>query len=138
MAWHSTYTSKCPGCAEPYISYAPGVNCPKCGKEAEESYDIIGEALKGSWLNLELCGRILPPDYKVSTLGDHYLRLSFLVLQIFLDQGSDDAEGTVREIIPHINFGGRDYLRPHFQDYFHLLLTRFQQGPKPAAKDRTG
>lgn len=134
MAWHSTYSYKCPGCEEPYISYAPGVKCPRCGQALEESYDIIGEALKGAWLHLEYYGQVLPPGYAVSTLGDHYLKLSFLVIEAFLERGSQDAEGVIRAIMPHINFGGHDYLRPHFQDYFALLLSRFQQGPAPVGK----
>ena len=134
MAWHSPYNYKCTRCGEPYISYAPGVKCPRCGKEAGEGYDIIGEALKGAWLHLEYYGRVLPPRYKVSTLGDHYLHLSFLVMQAFLDRGSQDVEGVTREIVPHIDFGRHDYLRPHFQDYFHRLLSRFQQGPATTGK----
>jgi len=129
MAWHSSYNYKCAGCGEPYISYAPGVKCPRCGEAGKEAYDIIGEALKGAWFNLEYHGHILPPRYTVSSLGDHYLKLSFLALEAFLEGGSQDAEGVTRAIMQRIDFRDHEYLRPHLEDYFPLLLRRFQQGP---------
>ena len=138
MAWHSAYNYKCPGCEEPYISYAPGVKCPRCGKGAEEGYDIIGEALKAAWFHLEYQGRVLPPGYAVSSLGDHYLRLSFLALEAFLEGGSQDVEGVTRAIVQGIDFRDHEYLRLHFEEYFPLLLKRFQQGPAPTAKGDTG
>ena len=138
MAWHCEYSYKCPRCGEPYISYAPGVKCPKCGEAAGEGYDIIGEALKGAWFHLEYHGRVLPPDYAVSSLADHYLRLSFLALEAFLEEGSQDVEVVAGAIMRRIDFRDHEYLRPHLEGYFPLLLRRFQEGSAPTGKGDQG
>jgi hypothetical protein len=111
------------------------VKCPRCGREAGETFDIIGEALKGAWFHLEYYGRVRPPGYTVTTVGDHYLNLSFLLLQVYVDLGTEDAEAAIRSLMPHINFGGHEYMRAHVEEYFARLLKRFQEGPAPTTKE---
>lgn len=133
MTYHSSFEYKCPSCGLEYAPFRRGVKCPRCGNEPKEVYDMVSEALEAWFYHVGIYGRGTPHAYIVLSLGDHYIYLSCIFLDLYvreLLEGEVDSEGFIRSFLASIDFKGHEYLVDHYKEYFSDLLERFDKVAK--------
>jgi cytohesin len=133
MTYHSFFDYRCPSCGLAYAPFRRGVKCPKCGSEPQLVYDMVSEALTAWFYHVVLYGRGTPPAYAILSLGDHYIHLSCIFLDLYvreLVEGEADAERFIRGFLARIDFKGHEYLVDHYREYFSDLLKRFDAAVK--------
>jgi len=133
MTYHSSFNYKCPSCGLEYAPFRRGVKCPRCGSEPKEVYDMVSEALEACFYHVGIYGRGTPHAYIVLSLGDHYIYLSCIFLDLYvreLVEGNVDAERFIRRFLASIDFKGHEYLADHYKEYFSDLLKRFDKVAK--------
>ena len=137
MTYHSSFDYECPKCGTHYAPFKKGIKCPKCGHESEEIYPMAEEALHAWNYHVKLFGYGLPLAYAVLSLGDHYIYLTAVFLTEYFDENPKDEDRFVEDFAKRMKFNGKEYLRPHFKEYFkHVLKLVHEKGVIRGSKNK--
>jgi len=112
---HVSYDHACGGCGAFFIPFAPQESCPRCGRPATETFDFVPQAVASLRFNLETYGQYLPPAWYVGSLGDHCLRLLFMVFDGFRtkDDPAEPFEVYLDRRLAAMGWGEQPYLQVH-------------------------
>jgi len=129
MTWHVPYEHRCGGCQAFFIPYAPGVNCPKCGRASSEVFDFVPQAAASLRLNLKNYGGYLPPAWYVGSLGDHCLRLLFTGFEAFRtrEDPAETFEACLDRKLAAMDWGEQFYLLGHVRDLALKVRARLEE-----------
>ena len=127
MTKHSYFNHKCPVCGEYYAPFKDGVKCPRCGAEPTTVYDMAGEAVKAWKTHRMLYGRGVPPAYAVLSLGDHYILLSCIFLDLYEEEKPDNENIFIESFIKKLRYNGHEHLKDHYRKYFKTLLEKLRK-----------
>lgn len=117
MTLHVPCDHACAGCGALFIPYAEGAACPKCGRAADRFVDFIPQAAASLRRNLGAEGGYLPRAWYVGSLGDHVLKLLFIVFEGFrTSAGAAPFEAYLDRKLGAMNWGDQPYLRDHVRD----------------------
>jgi hypothetical protein len=89
---------------------------------------MVSKALTAWFYHVALYGRGTPLAYAILSLGDHYIHLSCIFLDLYvreLVEGEADAESFIEGFLARVDFKGHEYLVDHYREYFSDLLKRF-------------
>jgi hypothetical protein len=128
---HVYYEHKCAGCQAFYIPYAPGVACPKCGRQESEVFDFIPQAVASLRFNLMTYGSYLPPAWYAGSLGDHCLRLLFAAFEAYRtrpDQAESFADCLERKLTA-MEWGEQVYMLGHLRDIALKVRAVLEESP---------
>ena len=115
MTLHVYCEHQCAGCQAFFIPFAPGLDCPRCGRPSEESFDYVPQAAASLRFNLEAYGSYQPPAWYVGSLGDHCLRLLFGLFEAFRtrEDQAETFEACLERRLGAMDWGEQPYLRDH-------------------------
>jgi hypothetical protein len=84
----------CPACQLPWLPFAPGLSCPRCGQptDASDVSAIVSETLESARFNKRLYGKIALDFWIPHRLGDRYLEWSFAALDAAERNPASSAE----------------------------------------------
>jgi hypothetical protein len=112
MSVHIDYDHQCPRCGAYYIPYED-VPCPNCGLMEEERFDFVPQAVDSLLYNLNSYGSFLPPTWWVGSLGDHILRILFIIFEAFRQSGEADFPSFAEQVLAEGDWGDQQYLEKH-------------------------
>ncbi|HAM36734.1 MAG TPA: hypothetical protein DEB40_01500 [Elusimicrobia bacterium] len=115
MTLHVSCGYQCLGCGAFYLPFAPGVLCPKCGKTGDQTIDFVPQAAQSLRFNLQSYGSYWPAAWYVGSLGDHVLKLLFMVFEGFRKSGyaEERFEAYLEERLSAMDWAEQSYLKDH-------------------------
>lgn len=131
MTRHVPYDHECPGCGACFIPFEAGLPCPRCGRAAAEAFDFMPQAVASLRFNLDAAGSFLPRAWYVGSLGDHVLKLLFIVFEGF--RGRDAAareepfDAYLDRALGAMRWGDQDYLRTHVRDIARRVRAMMEE-----------
>jgi hypothetical protein len=104
----------CPKCKAYYIPYEKNIPCPRCGHLERKHVNFINKAVDSAIFNLELYGSYFPPFWYEGSLGDHVLRIIFILLERHkMDPNGKSFNDVARETLEQMEWKDQQYLKNH-------------------------
>ena len=136
MTLHVPYDHQCPACGAYYIPYDDDVPCPNCGLVEDERFDFIPQAANSALFNIRHYGSYVPPAWYVGSLGDHILRLLFLIFDAYEQSGATDFPTFAQAAVDRMCWGNQQYLANHVRDIAIRVYEEVQRNLPDELRDK--
>lgn len=128
MSMHIMYTHQCSSCEAYYLPYKKGVNCPKCGLEAEEVYEVISELAKSANYQFGMNGYYTPLAWWNGSYADNVALFLFKLFDAYFEQNAKSFEDFSYEYINVKTWEEDEYVKGHIYEISCEVFKLLERG----------